>query len=188
MAALGRGDVRAVLVKHNICVHPEDAEHFILNHKDLKPPPGWVIVSRLPKELGRSKVAVNQWIRRNRNTVEVRRFLHPTRNRPTPYIREADAARYRAIVTNGSEKHVGHSYRIKSSGRTRQRVLEGVTQHHGPVTAAEIAAELGLTDDLCNRVLTKLHGEDMLKRCGKGVAHHPYSYLVRVVDENDVTS
>lgn len=180
MNTLAKGDLCAVLVKHNICVHPDDAEHFVLNYKNLKPPHGWVMVSCFPTKLGRSKEAVNQWIKRNRDSVEVRRFLHPTRNRPTPYIRDADATRYRAIVATGSEKHVGYSYR--GNGKTRQKILAEVVKQGEPVTAAVVATELGFSDDLCKRVLAKLHGEQLLERCGRGVAHHPFRYRKRVHD------
>lgn len=176
MRGIRNGELRAVLAGGTVCVHPEDAAHFVLTHKDKRPLPGWVMVSALSKELGRSKEALNQWIRRNRDTVEVRAFLHPVCNRPTPYIKEADAERYRAIVSGGSEKHVGHG--CKGAEASRVRVLAAVAGYGRPVTASDIAGELGFAEDHCVRVLRRLFDEGVVTRCGRGTAHYPYGYVV----------
>lgn len=181
--AIARGELRAVLAGASIYVQPEDAEHFILRHKDLKPLAGWVMVSSLPRELKRSKEAVNQWIRRNRDTVVVRTFLHPTRNRPVPHIREADAERYRKIVASGSEKHVGHAY--TDAGSCRDRVLEMVKGNGEPVSGSEVAERLGLAHDRCMRVLKDLFDDGLLAQCGRGTCQHPFSYRMASPDADE---
>ena len=111
MNAVRNGKLRAVLVGASIYVHPEDATAFALQHRNLKPLAGWVRVSTLKDEVGRSKEAVNQCLRRHRDKIEVRHYLHPVLNRPVPYIKEGDAARYRTIVAKGSAKHIGYCFR-----------------------------------------------------------------------------
>lgn len=174
MSALRRGELRAVLAGSGVYVHPEDAESFVLAYKNLKPLPGWVMVSALPKELGRSKEAVNQWIRRNRDTVEVREFLHPTCNRPVPYISEADAERYRKIFAGGSDKHVGHAF--TDAGSCRERVIAEVASRREPVSGSELAQRLGLAQDRCTHVLKELFDDGVLVRCGRGVPFDPFRY------------
>lgn len=165
-----------MLVGLNICVHPEDARAFTLNHQNLKPLAGWVMVASLGKALGRSKEALNQWIRRNRDAVEVRCFLHPTCNRPVPCIEEADAARYGAIVAGDSAKHIAHSYRVGIS--SRNRVLAVLSCADKLLTRTELATRLGMDDEHAVGVVTTLCREGVLKRCGRGVAYHPYTYAL----------
>jgi len=100
--------------------------------------------------------------------------MHPRCNRPTPYIREADAERYRAIVREGSARNTG----FLSSERSRDRVYEAVARRKSePVSTAELAAELELPEETCKRIAHKLFSKGVLKRDGRGTAYHPYRYF-----------
>jgi hypothetical protein len=175
MKAVKAGRIRAVMYRKAIYLQPDDAESFTLEYRSARPLPGWVLAPELRNELGRSKEALNQWIRREK--VEVRRFLHPTRNRLTPYIREADADRYRQIVRTGSEKHKGRLY---SGGvHSRDLVLQAIAGAGAAgVTASEIAKLTGLGRDTCRNTVRELAESGLLNRNGKGSWKEHYRFTI----------
>jgi hypothetical protein len=99
-----------VNVKNRFYVQPEDAANFLLEMKSNKPLAGWVMASELGRRTGRSKEAVNQWIRRHK--IKTRLYLHPSIGRPTPYLSEVDAERYKRVAKE-TAKHIGIIHRKK---------------------------------------------------------------------------
>jgi hypothetical protein len=100
-------DVRAVNVKNSIHIDPDDFAFLLSEYHGYRPLPGWVLVSEVRLEVGCTKEAINQWIRRNK--VERRKFLGSIK-RPDYYIREADALRYKEGFP---ERQARHNWRKK---------------------------------------------------------------------------
>ena len=173
--AVQAGRVRAVMHRKSIYLEPEDARHFMLEYSTLRPLSGWVLVPVPRDELGVSKEALNQWIRRNK--IPTRRFLHPTRNRPTPYLKGADADTYRQLVATGSVKHKGHVYK---GGVHSEELVRTAVEHSGPdgVTAKEVAEATGVCHDTCRDTLRKLYRSGELSRSGPGTWKEHFRFYV----------
>jgi hypothetical protein len=90
---LQKGDVRAGYTGNSIFIHPEDFDFLCSEYRSLNPLPGWILVAKVRDDVGCTKEALNQWIRRNK--VVRRVYLHPTLKRKDFYISEQDAARYK---------------------------------------------------------------------------------------------
>jgi hypothetical protein len=86
------GSVKAVYVGNTLYLEPESAERYIQTRQDLRPPPGWMSVSELREQAGRSKQALSTYLKRHQ--VETAQFLHPKRDQLVQYIRTEDAQKY----------------------------------------------------------------------------------------------
>ena len=86
------GTIEAAYVGNTLYIEPEAADRLIEKQKDQRAPVGWLAVSELWRESGRSKQALSSYLQRNK--VKIRYFLHKDRDQQVQYISVGDARAY----------------------------------------------------------------------------------------------
>lgn len=113
MVWLAQNTVRCVTFKAGVYIHPDDAKYAIQSFKGLKPPPGFISLTDLCKEIQRSRIFALRI--RKRLNIPAYEFREPGKRRQA-YLSPAGAKALRDYSDS--------SYRRKDAGATSYRTSD----------------------------------------------------------------
>jgi DNA-binding transcriptional ArsR family regulator len=169
---LRKPGVRLVRQANRLLVHPADFEQLVLEYRSLRSLPGWRLVGEVRDESGRSKEALNQWIRRNK--IERRRYVSPRNGRPDYWIRDRDAERYLERTRERADRHTKR-HLVDGGLTTRQRIYR-LLRRRGRASTNDLVEFLAIDGSTVHRHLRILREAGRVKQVRRGNRNHPAAF------------